>query len=130
MSIIDTKTLSFYQVQNLMVPNEGPKAVPLVLDFSQQPQYDLNLQNIESRNFISQIQSVFIDNRNNAQPVTITFDGSNQTIQCAPNRQGYFIVLCPNPASMHFVSTGLVKVSFQLLNFPVTNANWPSVTGA
>lgn len=124
------QSLTFYTVNGQMLPPEGPRAVPLLLDFSQTQEYDLNLQNMQSRNFLSMVQSVFVDNSNNASPLSIAFPNTGQTIKLAPGRQGYFVVLCPNPSSVSFISAGGVVVTVFLLNYPVTNHDWPSYTGA
>jgi hypothetical protein len=129
-SNLNLSQLAFYSVQSLQVPPEGPLAIPILLDFSVANEYDLNLQNLESRGFISGIQGVFIDNSLNAASFTLQFNGTNQSIKVAPNRQGYFAVLCPNPSSLSFKTTGGVIVNVDLLNFPVVTHDWPTVTGA
>lgn len=127
---VNQQQAGFYSVNGQQVPPEGPRAVPLVLDFSLTTEYDLNLQNMESRNFITMIQSMFIDNSQSQVPFMVSFPNTGQTIQVAPNRQGYFQVLCPNPASMSFLSNGGAVVKVQLLNFPVSQHEWPCITGA
>lgn len=130
MANINANQLAFYAVQCLTVPAEGPRAIPLALDFSSAGTYSLNLQNFEARNFISQIQSMYLDNSANTASLTVSFPGTNQQITIAPNRQGYFMVACPNPASITFSSAGGVLVNVQLYNFPQTNNDWPCITGA
>ena len=98
----DENSLAYFTVNGQMLPAEGPRAVPLALDFSLTGEYDLNLQNIVSRGYISMIQAVFLDNSANASSLTIAFPGSSQEITIAPNRQGYFAVLCPNPPALIF----------------------------
>ena len=130
MSQIDQTQLAFYAVNSMRVPAEGPKAVPITLDFSLTTIYTLNLQNMQSRNFLSMVQSLYIDNSGNTAPIVVTFPGTQQNITLAAGRQMYVTVLCANPASMQFVSTGGVLVYVALLNFPVSNSSWPSYTGA
>jgi hypothetical protein len=77
------------------------------------------------------IQGIFLDNSANGTTLAVSFEGAGQVIKIAPNRQGYRIVLCPNPVNqITFTSTGGVAVSVNLLNFPVTNSDWPAITGA
>lgn len=130
MPYINQKKLAFFSVNGQLVASEGPRAVPLLLDFSTNIEYDIDLQNVEARSFISMIQSVFVDNSGSTQPVSIIMQNTGQTIIVAPNRQGYFTVLCPNPSRMSFISTGGIMLRIFLLNFPVTNGDWPSITGA
>lgn len=121
---LNASNLQFSTVKGLAVPAEGPRAVPLTLDFSAAAQYTLNLQNTQARDYISMVQAVYLDNSANASPLTVTFPASGQSITIAPNRQGYFSVLCPNPAQLVFSSAGTVLCTAILLNFPVTDADW------
>ena len=130
MSQIDQSQLAFYTVNSMRVPAEGPKSVPITLDFSLTTIYTLNLQNMQSRNFLSMVQSLYIDNSGNTAPIVVTFPGTQQNITLAAGRQMYVTVLCANPASMQSYSAGGVLVYVALLNFPVSNSSWPSYTGA
>ncbi len=106
------------------IPEEGPKTIPFVFDFSQQATYPADLQNLQGRNFFSAAQSVFIDNSLNAAAVSITFDGTQQKVTAKPYTQGYYTVLCPNPIRFLAASTGAVVVRVYLLNVPVAGAVW------
>jgi hypothetical protein len=129
--ILSQQGLSTQSVNAQKIPDEGPKSIAVLLDFSQGTQFTLDLQNLIQRNFISMIQGIFIDNSANGSTLAVSFGGAGQSIKIAPNRQGYFIVLCPNPVNqIVFTSTGGVAVSVNLLNFPVTNSDWPTITGA
>ncbi len=127
---VNVAALQFTTVQNLGVPPEGPKAAPLTLDFSQTSSYQLNFQSIIDQNYVSVIQAMYIDNSLNPQPLSITMQGSNQTITIAPGRQAYLNVLAPYPVQVSFSTTGVILVRISLLNFPVTNHDWPAYTGA
>ncbi len=120
---LNQQVTSYFSVQGLQVPPEGPKAIPLILDFSITNEYDLNLQNMVQRNFISQVQALWVDNSANADSLTINFPGL-QSVIIGGGRQGYVNVLCPNPPVMSFVSAGGVISKIVLLNYPVTNATW------
>ena len=127
---INQQALSFFTVNGQQVPAEGPRVVPVLLDFSIVTEYDLNIQNMQARNFISMVQSVFLDNSAGNTPFTVAIPGSGQKIIQSPGRQGYYQVLMPNPAQIVFSSqSGSVLRAF-LLNFPSTNSDWPTFTGA
>jgi len=129
--IVNQQALSFQSVNAQKIPDEGPKSVSVPLDFSQSTVYTLDIQNLIQRSFITMVQGVFLDNSANGSTLEISFGSSGQNIKIAPNRQGYRIVLCPNPANqIVFTSTGGVSVTVILLNFPVTNSDWPAITGA
>jgi hypothetical protein len=121
---LDQSQLRTVSINGQQVPCEGPRVVPVALDFSLTTEYDLQLQNFEARNFISMIQGLFIDNSLSASPLSIVFENSGQTIKIAPGHQAYKAVLCPNPAFISFLSEGGTSVKVLLLNFPVTNDDW------
>lgn len=122
---ISQTQLSYISVLGLTVPPEGPRSVPLPLDFTKTNQYQLNLQNMVSRNFISMIQALWVDNSQNPATLTISLPQTGQNIIFEPGEQGYVNVLSPNPPIINFLSTGNVAGVFvELLNYPVTNAVW------
>jgi hypothetical protein len=129
--MVNQQALSFHNVNGQKIPDEGPKSVGVPLDFSATDTYTLDLQNVIQRGFMSMVQGVYIDNSLNGSTLSISFGGTSQVIKIAPNRQGYRMVLCPNPANqIVFFTTGGVALNVQLLNFPVTNSDWPAITGA
>lgn len=129
---LNQQASQFFTLQNMEVAPEGPRCIPFTLDFGVNPDgYELDLQNVISRNFVSQIQAIFIDNSANGVAFQVNNPNTGQTIITAPNRQSYKVLLCPNPAKLFFYSAGSANVvKIQLLNFPVTNSDWPAITGA
>jgi hypothetical protein len=121
---LNPKNLTTYTTQNLAVPCEGPRAIPLMIDFSLNPSYSINLQNTSALQSISQIQAFFVDNSLNASVLNISNPQNGQNIIIPPGKQAYLNVVCPNPAQLIFTSSGGVKVFMDLLNFPVTNCVW------
>jgi hypothetical protein len=121
---IDQQASSFLSVNGQMVPSEGPRAIPLALDFTQTIQYSLNLQNITQRNFITMIQSAWIDNSANGSTMTLSFPNTQQRMIFPAGFQGYVSLLCPNPPQMYFASAGDCIVYVELLNYPVSNTSW------
>lgn len=119
---------SFIGVNNALVPCEGPRAIRVPLDFTQAQAFDVDLSNLQARGFVSMIQSVFIDNSTNASTLTLTINGSGQSITVKANTQTYVQVLCPNPPKFTASSTGNVNsVVIDFLNFPVNFAQWQTV---
>lgn len=123
-SSLNPKSLSFYSVQNLAVPCEGPRAIPLILDFSLNPSYSLGLQNTQALQLVSQIQAIFVDNSASNSAIVILCPISGQKVSIGGGKQAYVNLLCPNPAQLIFSSGGGVAVQVELLNFPVTNCVW------
>jgi len=121
---LDQQVQSYLSVQAQTVPLEGPRAIPLRLDFSVAAEFSLNMQNIQSRGFMSMVQAMWVDNSQGVTVLEINFPNTGQTIQIPIGGQGYVNVLCPNPATMSFSSTGTQVCVVHLLNYPVTNAIW------
>ncbi len=126
MTNIDSNRIGTQDINAQKVPCQGPRTCPLTLDFGIDTDLEFTAQNFVQRGFLEMIQGVYVDNSNNSQPMTVTCPDTRQSITWAPGRQGYKVVLCPNPPTLQFHSTGGVRVNIQILNFPVTNSDWAS----
>jgi len=124
---------------NQLVPKEGPKAIPLSLDFSVTSSYYLDYQNMQARAFMSEVQCLFIDNSNNNAQLTVLINGTFQLLKVDAFTQGYYPVLVPSPIRLTFSTpqnaalggaTG-TPVSIFLMNIPMAGAVWTTaVTGS
>lgn len=126
-SAISQLRLSFVGLRNLKVPKEGPKSIPVQLQFNTLATTDLDLDLLsqEQLNKFSMVQGLYVDNGRNGSTLTITIGVSQQRIDIPPNNQAYLPVLCPNPIKIHFNSAGNIDDCFcHLLNFPVTALMW------
>lgn len=107
-----------FQLPNTQKPSQGPAAISVPMDFTggkTQVNGDLALEQMTGT--LEFVQSIFIDNRLNAQPFTITFSGTSYTIQCKAGRQGIFPVIAANGAlSFTAVSNGGVIVPTLFMN--------------
>lgn len=99
------------------LPPEGPKAFPVNADFTNGPEFDLDLSSLQSQGFISQVQTVFVDNSANAAPVDFVCSVSLQHIRIPGNTQGYVNILEPNPPKFKFTCVNPVVVPIYFLNF-------------
>lgn len=137
---ITTNNLQYFSTQNLNCAGEGPRGVPITLDFSSNTSYSLDLGSSQARLLISLIQAFYFDNTLATTPLTVYFPDSDQSIICPANTEGYLNCLCPGNvqdgiARMRFSSASGAVVKIKLLNFPVINYIWPndgavtSVTG-
>lgn len=107
------------------VPKEGPISIPVPLDFTTDTEYDLDYSNMQGRDKFSILQTVFIDNADMGQALTITMNGTGQRIICPANSQGYFPVLSQNPVKLAFTTAVLgVAAKVYLCNFPVAPCVW------
>ena len=115
-------------LENQLIPSEGPKAIPLLLDFTSTGTYTLSLLLTEQTGFISMVQTIYIDLSNTANSLKVTIKGSGQIIKAAAGTQGYYPVLCPNPVDLQFDSTtpGDNPIPVFLINVPVAGVTWTS----
>ena len=119
-TLLNQLSLPMIQLERTLgMPEGGPKCLPLTLDFSAITSYALDYCNMQSRNFLNMVQTVWCDNSLSATVATIFVPGTGQIIKVPAGVQGYFPVLSPNPLKMVFGSAGGVTVQFILLNFPV-----------
>lgn len=132
-AIVATKTLDQQHliqqpITNDLIPKEGPRAIPVILDFTAYDSYVFDYQNMSERGFISMVQTVFIDNRANSLPVTVTMNKSNQVIIAKPYTQGYYAILMPNPIKVTFTCAGgPAGLIVFLINTQMTSAVWSAV---
>ena len=116
-------------LMNNKFPCNGPRAVPQVFDFSTgsgNASQSVNLAALVQSGQIYDIQSLYIDNADNAASLIVTGGALNQRIKIPPNAQAYLAMLLDQQPVLNFsttLATGLV-VPVYFLNFPVTNAVW------
>jgi len=115
-------------VFNSLFPKEGGKVIPVTLNFALQQSFALDFTLLQQSGYISLFQSVFIDNSQNTQPVTIVVNGSNQNLICPGSSQGTFILLCPNPPKMTVNCAGGNFVNLFLCNLPLPEAVWSATS--
>lgn len=109
------------------IPPEGPQAIPIVLDFTATRQeLEANLVITQQQHKISYIQSIYVDNSINAEPLEIFIPSTQHLVTVPPYHQGFIALLCSNPPSIIFASAvaAPINVVVQLLNFPVSNIIW------
>lgn len=117
-------------IRNNRFPCEGPKAVTLLLDFSQAPSFTVNLSDLVTQSKISEIQTAFVDNADSSFPLIIVCDVTQQRVIIPPNSQAYIAVLNLTP-SFTVSSSSVLKIKLHFLNIPCTNCVWSaSASGA
>lgn len=116
-------------------PAEGSKVCSLRYNFSAVLNYFEDLQQLKIMGMETAIQSMFVDNSQNSQPVTIVIPATQQVIVVPANYQGIFpIFLTDGPA--YFISVAAIGgyTNVLLLNVPcntagVWNAQAPATSG-
>ncbi len=110
---------------NAMVPAEGPKAIPLLLDFTAAQSLEVDFSALYSQQKIAYVQTLFIDNSNNTAILSIAAGAqSNQVIKVPPGAQAYLPILEPNPPRFVISTTGGVAVQAQFINVPMPAHVW------
>jgi hypothetical protein len=128
-AIIQAASLFAAKVFGAQYPSAGPQCVPVSQDFSLSSAYTLNYSNQSNIGRLQLCQTIFIDASNVDNPVSVSFDGSGQTITVKGRTQGYYPVLASNPLNLSISCPGLVGgapaiITVQLMNFPVAAAWW------
>lgn len=113
--------------QNQLIPKEGPRAIPINLDFTVNDSFLVDTSQLQQRNDMTVVQAVYIDNYGNSNVVIIEVQGGGQRIVAAPNTQGYYTILVPNPAKMVIGSTLGSFARVFLLNSPISGHSWSTV---
>jgi hypothetical protein len=112
-------------IYNGFVPCNGPKSVPIPLDFSSGgPTFEIDLTDINQQGTFEAIQTIYLDNSANPFPAIIVCRNTNQSITIPPFAQAYMPLLQPNPPDIQISSLGTAKVFIQLLNFYLPPCVW------
>lgn len=121
--------MSFVTLERTLgMPQGGPKCIPVLLDFTVQDSYSIDLSNLGIRSFIDMVQTVFVDLSTSAIGMTVDCPTSRQTLKIKPGTQGYYPILCPNPIKLTFTCVGgPADAKVELLNFPVPPGQWSAV---
>lgn len=111
-------------------PKEGPRYVPMALDFATVTAWSVDLTPYVQGGQLSAIQSFFIDNSQNTAPITIAMGiGGGQTIQLNAGQQGWVSCLLNNNPQFVIASTGTAATVFAC-NFQMFNAVWDANSNA
>ena len=124
---INPAGLNFQDIKNDLVPQDGPKGAPLLLDFSGIgiTEYDLDLTIPRQQNRISMIQTIYIDTSNSDTGITVICGGTNQNITVKGRTQGFYPVAIPNEPTLRFLGTASTTIyQVILFNIPIAGVNW------
>lgn len=108
-----------------MFPAEGPRVIPIYLNFQLADSYALDYRNQQALGLMSMCQALYIDNSDSVVPIVVKNEGTGQSIIVSGRTQGYYTIPCPNPIRLTFSAPGgAEKAQVLLLNYPVTSAQW------
>jgi hypothetical protein len=118
--------LAIQPVDTGKTPPRGAKAVPVNFDFSTGAIFDVDLTQLKNLGQIEIIQSIFIDNSQNNQAITVTVANTTQSIAVGPTSQGVYPILVTDKAKFTVSSAGNGKAQIQLINAALPPAQWAS----
>lgn len=113
-------------VFNAMVPEEGPKVVPLTLDMTVFQDLTVDLTNQQQSGKFSFIQTLMVDNTANTQPVTITTNIIGQRLVIPAGQEAILPIFIGNPPKFRVQTTGAVVLNMWVLNVPLQSQVWGS----
>ena len=123
--LINANGLSVIVPSNQLMPEEGPKTLPLILDFSGTNSYLLTLENFQALGHFSMCQTLWVDLSTSGENMIITVGSTGQIIKCLAGTQGYYNVLVPNPINITFTCVGgPADVRVQVINVPIAGVVW------
>lgn len=124
--ILNPASLNFQDAPNNTVPQEGPKGVPILLDFSESTsEYDLDMTIPQQQGRISMVQTIYIDASASTNGMTVICQGTNQKVTVKGKTQGYYPVAVPNEPKFQFVGTANDSlIPIILFNVPIAGVNW------
>lgn len=103
----------------------GRVAINVLIDFALGASFQLDLSQVQSQGSIDSVQTLYIDNADNADALQIIFGLTNQRVIWPAGAQGYLPVLQGNPPVMVFsIASGTPVVKVQCMNFFVPPGIW------
>jgi hypothetical protein len=117
------------EIGNQIIPNEGPRAIPLNLDFTNatgKTSYLVDLSVVQYQTRMSMVQTVYIDLSGTDSPLEIQVQGTNQTVTAKGRTQGYYNVLAPAPTRLQITCLANAVIPVALINVPIAGAVWPT----
>jgi hypothetical protein len=110
--------------RNTKLPDEGPRTIPVTVDFSKGQTQSIDLQQLIVQSKISMVQSMYVDNSANNAAVTFVISGTGQTLVVPATSEAYLPILAPSPAVITVSSDSSEAIGVFINNFPVPAAVW------
>lgn len=97
--------------------------IPLKAAGAGTQQINLTANQNNDANFIDSALSMYVNNQGQAASLTFQFS-SGQLIEVAPNKQGYYNILQPNPINFTVSPSGATTATVQLINTFIPPQIW------
>lgn len=130
MNMLNVRGLAVQPIQNTFTPPEGPKAIPVEIDFSADGEASLNANDLYNRGpgypGLSGLQTLYVDNTLGAGDLTVKVEGTGQSMKVKAGMQGFYPLLSPKQGRILFSGSAGV-VSILLLNVTIAAYEWSGV---
>lgn len=112
-------------------PGEGSRCVTTQYSWLAQLAYAEDLSQLVALGVETTIQSVYVDNADNPQTVTITVPGTGQVVKIPGGSQGVYPLFLPDAASVNIITSALINATTRIywLNMPISPASWSPAAG-
>lgn len=107
-----------------LAPRRKPRFIPVLLDFTLQTSYTIDLAVAFERDMLEFVQFIYVDNSAGTAPLVCTCEISNQPLTWRAGMQGYLPVLAPGDKFTFTCSGGSANTWVYFLSFPVPAATW------
>lgn len=119
-----------FPIYNGYGPAEGAKILPLTFDFSSVASYSENLLIENTEGVIQFVQSVFVDNSDNTNPLVILIAVTNQRLIVPANAQGIWPIFTVDQTRFTISTTPAANLSVNVsfANVPMPFTQWGPTT--
>lgn len=115
-----------FPVFNGYAPKDAPKALPIPFDFSTVDSFEFDLLNENTQGIIGFVQSVYVDNYDNPNPLEIYVFGTQQRVVIPAGATGIWPIFSIDQVKMRVSSANDPAAigSIILLNVPMPLTQW------
>lgn len=109
---------------NGLVPKDGPRVIPITVDFTTQQTWMLDLTQQTALKIVGYIQCVFVDNSQNGETISIQTQTVRQTVVIPPYSQAFVPLLLVDGPVVNLSSAGGIPIMLHFLNVPMPLEVW------
>jgi hypothetical protein len=93
------------------IPLQGALAVPVEIDFSQDTQFEIYLQQLREQNNFGSLRCIWIDNSANSESIVVAINGTDQILNVPANSQNYYAVIILNLPTVTLTVSSLAETA-------------------
>jgi hypothetical protein len=107
------------------VPKSGAHAVSVAYNFTTQASFNTDLTSLAQQGKLTNVQTVYVDNTSNNEPVIVLSIVTNQSISVPAGVQGYYTMLVSSAMQFTVSSTGNgTTVQVQYIDVIIPPSQW------